>query len=338
MKKTVDITLNKFSDILVLINQARYNALKIVNKELINLYWQVGEYISNKSEQDGWGKSIVQELSDFVLANEPDIKGFSASNIWRMKQFYEGYKDYPILATLLREISWSSNLNILSKTKSMEEKEFYIRLAIKENYSVRELERQIDSGYYERNILTKQKLATPLREFKSMSKSLVSNYQQADKVFRDKYLFEFLDLPESFSEKDLQKSLVKNMKRFLLELGRDFSFIGENYRLQVGNKDFYLDLLFYHRDLQCLVAFELKVDDFKPSYLGQLNFYLEALDRDVKKEHEKPSVGVLLCKTKDETVVEYSLSKSLSPTLIAEYETKFINKHILQEKIDKLLF
>jgi hypothetical protein len=170
-----------------------------------------------------------------------------------------------------------------------------------------------------------------------MSNSLITEYKEAHSIFRDKYFFEFLDLPEKHTEKDLQKALVRNLRNFMLEIGRDFSFIGEEYRLQVGNKDFFIDLLFYHRDLQCLVAFELKIDDFKPAYLGQLNFYLEALDRDIKKAHEKPSVGVMLCKTKDETVVEYSLSKTLSPALVAEYETKLLSKAILQEGIRKVL-
>jgi predicted nuclease of restriction endonuclease-like (RecB) superfamily len=237
----------------------------------------------------------------------------------------------------LREISWSANLHILSKTKSIEEKEFYLHLAISEKYSVRELERQIDSCYFERTLQTHSELSTPLREFTNMSKSLEENYKNINSVFRDKYLFEFLNLPEKYSEKDLQKELVRNIKHFLLEIGRDFSFVGEEYRLQVGSKDYFIDLLFFHRELQCLVAFELKIDDFKPSYLGQLSFYLQALDREVRKPHEKPSVGVLLCKTKDATVVEYSLSSTLSPALIAEYETKLVDKNYLQDRIQEYL-
>jgi predicted nuclease of restriction endonuclease-like (RecB) superfamily len=328
---------NSFSEVLNLIKNTRNKTFQAINNELINLYWNIGEYISRKVITDDWGNSTVKSLSEYIIKQEPSIRGFSSQNIWRMKQFYEEYREYPELSTLLREISWSSNLHILSKTKTIEEKVFYINLTIKEKYSVRELERQIDSCYFERSLHSNQKLSTPLREIKSMTKQLQENYKDADKIFRDHYLFEFLDLPDKFTEKDLQKELIKNIKVFLLELGKDFSFIGENYRLQVGNKDYYIDILFYHRELQCLVAFELKIDDYKPSYLGQLSFYLEALDRDVKKLHEKPSIGVLLCKSKDETVVEYSLSNTLSPALIAEYETKFINKQLMQSKIQEFL-
>ncbi|OGU57537.1 MAG: hypothetical protein A2X64_04735 [Ignavibacteria bacterium GWF2_33_9] len=338
MKNNIKINSNDiFLEVLDLIKTSRHQIFRNINKGLIELYWQVGEYVFNKAEKDGWGKRSVQELSEFIISSEPEIKGFSPQNIWRMKQFYEVYKDFPNLSTLLRELSWSANLHILSKTQSIEEKEFYLRLSIKENYSVRELERQIDSGYYERTLIAGQKLSTPLREIASMSKSLITEHKDANKVFKDKYLFEFLDLPEKYSETDLQKELVKNLRNFLLEVGKDFSYIGEEYRLQVGNKDYYIDLLLYHRELQCLVAFELKIDEFKPSYLGQLSVYLEALDRDVRKPHEKLSVGVLLCKTKDETVVEYSLSSTLSPALIAEYETKLIDKKILKARIQQFL-
>ena len=322
--------LTKFNDVLEIIRKARYNALKTVNKHLIDLYWNVCEYVSKKVENDGWGKGTVNELSEFILNNEPTIKGFSSQNIWRMKQFYECYNDFPNLSTLLREINWSSNLHILSKTKSIEEKEYYIKLALKENYSVRELERQIDSSYYERAILS-----TPLREIKNLSTVLTEIHPNANNYFKDTYILDFLNLPESHSELQLKKGIVHNLKAFLLEIGKDFTFVGEEYQLQVGNKDFFIDLLFYHRELCCLVAFELKIDDFKPEYLGKLNFYLEALDRDVKKEQEKPSVGVLLCKSKDSDVVEYALSRSLSPTLISEYSTKLIDKKLLQAKLNE---
>jgi predicted nuclease of restriction endonuclease-like (RecB) superfamily len=212
---------------------------------------------------------------------------------------------------------------ILGKCRSAEEREFYLQLSLKEKYASRELERQIDSALFERTILTPPKVSAVLRQL----------YPLATQVFRDTYLFDFLNLPEGHSESDLQKGLVSNLKKFLLELGRDFCFIGERFQLQVGGKDFYLDLLFYHRGLECLVDFELKIDDFKPEYLGKMEFYLEALDRDIKKPNEKPSVGVLLCKSKDEEIVEYALSRTLSPTLIAEYETALPDKQLLQQKL-----
>lgn len=328
---------NIFDEVLELIVTSKVKVFKQINSELISLYWDIGEYISNKIKSDGWGKNTVKELSDYIFKKDPNLKGFSQSNIWRMKQFYEEYKDYPILAPLVRQLTWTNNLLIFSKTKTIEEKEFYLNLSIKERYSKRELERQIDSAIFERSLISSKKLAPLVRESTYMSESLENNYSNVDNIFRDKYLFEFLDLPQNYSENDLKKSLVSNMKKLILEIGRDFTFVGEEFRLQVGNKDFYIDLLFYHRELQCLVAFELKIDDFKPEYLGQLNFYLEALDRDIKKTHEKPSVGVLLCKTKDDTVVEYAISKNLSPALIAEYETKLINKRLLQNKIEQIL-
>jgi predicted nuclease of restriction endonuclease-like (RecB) superfamily len=316
----------RFTDILQLIKLSRTNAIKAVNNELINLYWNIGEYISNKLVKSEWGDSVVTELAKYIQQNEPGIKGFSDKNIWRMKQFYEAYKDFPKLSTLLREISWSHNLAIFSRSKTLEEKEFYLKQAKQENYSFRELDRQISASLFERTMIGNLKLSTVLRETNS----------EIGKTFKDSYIFEFLNLTEDHSESDLQKGLVQQMKTFILEIGKDFLFISEEYKLQVGNSDFYIDLLFYHRGLQCLVAFELKADKFKPDHLGQLNFYLEALDRDVKKQNENPSIGVLLCKDKDSEVVEYALSRSLSPTMVSEYKTQLPDKKLLQQKLHEL--
>ncbi|MCX2494355.1 PDDEXK nuclease domain-containing protein [Pedobacter sp. PF22-3] len=316
----------QFADIVSLIKNARSVALKTVNSTLINLYWNIGEYIHNRVKNAEWGQSVVKQLAEFLSKNEPDLKGFSDKNLWRMKQFYESYKDYPKLSLLVREINWTNNLIILSRTKSIEEQEFYIQLCLREKYSSRELERQINSSFFERSISNDLKLSAVLRVLND----------DIENSFKDTYVFEFLNLPEPHNESDLQKKLVQEMRNFILELGRDFLFISEEYKIQVGNSDFYIDLLFYHRGLQCLVAFELKVDKFKPEHLGQLNFYLEALDRDVKKSNENPSIGILLCKDKDNEVVEYALSRSLSPTLVAEYKTQLPDKKILQRKIHEL--
>jgi predicted nuclease of restriction endonuclease-like (RecB) superfamily len=316
----------RFRDIIRLIKQSRTNAIKAVNAELINLYWNIGEYISKKIEQSEWGDSVVTELAYFIQTQEPEIKGFSDKNIWRMKQFYETYKDFPKLSTLLREISWSHNLAIFSRCKTAEEREFYLKRAKQESYSFRELERQISASLFERTMIGNSKLSTALRE----------SSHELTNTFKDNYVFEFLNLPDPHNESDLQRGLVKQMKNFILELGKDFLFIGEEYKLQIGNSDFYIDLLFYHRGLQCLVAFELKADKFKPDHLGQLNFYLEALDRDVKKQNENPSIGVLLCKDKDSEVVEYALSRSLSPTMVSEYKTQLPDKKLLQQKLHEL--
>jgi predicted nuclease of restriction endonuclease-like (RecB) superfamily len=316
----------RFTDIILLIKQSRTNALRAVNAELINLYWQIGEYLTRKIEQAEWGDSVVAELAKYIQKNEPEIKGFSDKNLWRMKQFYSAYKNSPKLSTVLREISWSHNLAIISGCKTQEEREFYLKLVIKERYSFRELERQISASQYERAMLDKPKLSTVLRERKS----------ELTKTFKDSYVFDFLNIAEPYTEKDLQSGLVKQMKSFILEIGKDFLFIGEEYKLQVGSSDFYIDLLFYHRGLQCLVAFELKSDKFKPEHIGQLNFYLEALDRDVKMPNENPSIGVLLCKSKDNEIVEYSLSRNLSPTMVAEYKTQLPDKKVLQQKLHEL--
>ncbi|MCU0326629.1 MAG: PDDEXK nuclease domain-containing protein [Spirosomaceae bacterium] len=315
-----------FKDIIQLIKQSRTNAFRVVNAEMINLYWNIGEYVSKKLAKAEWGESVVIELAKYIKEKEPEIKGFSDKNIWRMKKFYELYKDYPKLSTVLREISWSHNLAIISRCKTAEEREFYLKISKQENYSFRELDRQISASLFERTMLGNALLSNAIKE----STSELTN------TFKDSYVFEFLNLPDLHNENELQKGLIKQIKKFILELGKDFLFVEEEYKLQVGQSDFYIDLLFYHRGLQCLVAFELKADKFKPEHLGQLNFYLEALDRNAKKANEKPSIGVLLCKDKDNEVVEYALSRSLSPTMVAEFRTQLPDKKLLQEKLHEL--
>ncbi|OXG06080.1 putative nuclease of restriction endonuclease-like (RecB) superfamily [Flavobacterium araucananum] len=311
----------QFSDVIHLIKQSRSKAFAAVNTEMINLYWNIGQYIYNRLESEEWGQSVVKELARYLQRNEPDIKGFSDKNLWRMKQFYQTYQEFPKLSALLRESSWTNNLIVLSRAKTIEEKEFYLRLSSREKFSSRELERQINSGVFERTIAGNRKLSSVMREL----------HPNITDTFKDSYIFDFLNLSEYFNQSDLQKALVLQMKNFILELGKVFLFIGQQYRLQVGHSDFYIDLLFYHRGLQCLVAFELKSDKFKPDHLGQLNFYLEALGRDVKKPHENPSIGILLCKNQDHAVVEYALSRNLSPTMVAEYKIQLPDKQLLQK-------
>lgn len=229
-----------------------------------------------------------------------------------------------ILSPLVREISWSSNLLILTGCKTDEAKEFYMRLCIRYGYSKRELERQIDSMLYERTMLSDTK-----------NKQLIAQNEGLS-ALRDAYVFEFLELPPEHKEKDLRKAIVGNLKDFILEFGKDFTFVGEEYRVQVGNTDFFIDLLFYSRALSCLVAIELKVGRFKPEHIGQINFYLEALDRDVKKPTENPSVGLILCASKDDAVVEYALSRSMSPTMVSDYTLQLPDKKLLQEKLREL--
>lgn len=315
-----------FSHITTLISKAKENAFHAVNKELVTLYWHIGEYVSLQVEKKAWGKSVVKELSLFIQQSDPNVVGFSPQNIWRMKQFFEAYKNFPKLSTLSREIGWSHNL-ILIGLKENEEKEFYPRMAIKEKWSSRELQRQINSSCFERVMLANTKLAPMERVFP----------KEATNTFKDTYVLELLELPESHLEKDLRKAISQNITKFLLEFGRDFAFMGEEYPLQVGNQDFAIDLLFYNRNLNCMVAIELKIEKFKPEHLGQLNFYLEALDRDIRKPHEQPSIGILLCNGKDDIVVEYALSRTVSPTLVADYQTKLPSKELLQRKWKEIL-
>jgi predicted nuclease of restriction endonuclease-like (RecB) superfamily len=322
----------------------------------------VGRIVSGKVADGAWGKGTVDALAAYIADKNIGLSGFTRRGLYRMKQFYEEYsnpfysaalrKEHIVtpLASLLKmallpkvtaaptllqnydnevntfvtavltQITWSNHLEILSRCKEKEEKLFYLLMDIQERWNLREIRRQIKSGTYERMIL---------------SDNLKINIKAAlpTNLFKDPYIFEFLDLPGDHTESDLEKALVNNLQKFILEIGKGFAYMGRQYRLQVGNKDYFTDLLFYQRDLQCLVLFELKMEEFTPEALGKLNFYLEALDRDVRRPHEHPSIGVLLCKGKDTEVVEYATARNLSPTIIADYETKLIDKKLLAEKL-----
>ena len=314
----------EYGEMINIIERARENAFRAVNLELISMYWDIGAYVSDKIKQGGWGKAVVADFARFIQAERPDIKGFSASNIWRMRQFYETYSGDEKLAPLVREISWTHNLMIMSRAKTDEARGFYLLLCSRNNYSKRELERQIDSMLFERTMISDERNKLFLERNTGLT------------ALRDSYVLEFLDVPENHKEKELRKSIVANIRDFILEFGKDFTFVGDEFRVQVGNKDFFIDLLFYNRELSCLVAIELKITDFKPEHLGQLEFYLEALDRDVRKPSENPSVGLILCAGKDDMVVEYALSRSLSPALIADYQLHLPNKTLLTEKLREL--
>ena len=317
-------TQNHFDKITNIIETARNNALQAVNTELIKMYWNVGEYLYELTSNSAYGDKIIDEIAEYIAQSNPTIKGFNRRGLYRMRQFYEAYKDDAIVSPLVTQLSWTNHLIILSGAKSAEERRFYIELAIRERYSKRELERQIDSAYYERYVL-------------SQGKQLPEHISQTVRnSILDTYILDFLNLPEQYSERNFQKALIKNLKNFLLELGKDFSFIGEEYKVQVGGHDYFIDLLFYHRALSCLVAFELKVGEFKPEYLGKINFYLEALDRDHKKANENPSVGIILCASKNDEIVEFAMSRSMSPTLVSDYKLHLPDKTILQNKLREI--
>jgi predicted nuclease of restriction endonuclease-like (RecB) superfamily len=332
-----------FREILDLIAAARQRAYQAVNTALIDLYWQVGSHLSRKIASAEWGEGVVDQLARHIAVTYPGLRGFTRSNLLRMRQFYQTYRDHEIVAppprqlssspeptadpeivaALLRQLPWTHHLIIIGQCKRPEEREFYIRLAIREKWSSRELERQLKGALFERAVLAPPKV----------SAALAQTHPEALSIFKDSYLLEFLDLPAGHSEADLHQGLLLQLRDFLIELGRDFCFIGTEFPLQVGGRDFALDLLFFHRGLNCLVAIELKVGRFEPEYLGKLGFYLEALDRDAKKPHENPAIGVLLCASKDAEVVEYAMSRHLSPALIAEYQTQLPDKQLLQRKL-----
>ena len=312
-----------FADIARLIDAARQRAVQAVNTTLIELYWQVGERISRKIAQAEWGDGVVDQLARYLAQSQPGLRGFTRRNLFRMRQFYEAYPDAQIVSALLTQIPWTHHLTILNQSKRPEEREFYLRLAAQEKWSSRQLERQFKTALFERTVLHPPKVSPMVRQI----------HADAASVFKDSYLVEFLDLPPSHAEADLHRGLLARLKDFLIELGRDFCFVGSEYPLQVGGRDFALDLLFFHRGLNSLVAIELKVGRFEPEYLGKLNFYLEALERDAMKPHERPPIGVLLCASKDDEVVEYALSPSTSPALIAEYHTQLPDKALLRAKL-----
>ena len=313
----------QFGEVLALIHSARQRAVQAVNTQLVELYWQVGAYISHKLEQAEWGDAVVTQLADYLARTQPGLNGFTRRNLFRMRQFYEAYRGDEKVPALLTQLPWTHNLIILSQSKRPEEREFYLRMAVQEKWSSRELERQLKTALFERSVLNPAKV-TPV---------VTQTHPAALDVFRDAYMVEFLGLPDSHVEADLHQGLLIRLRDFLIELGRDFCFVGSEYPLQVGGRDFALDLLFFHRGLNCLVAIELKVGRFEPEYLGKLGFYLEALDRDIRKPHENPAIGVLLCASKDDEVVEYALNRSLSPALIAEYQTQLPDKALLQAKL-----
>lgn len=312
-----------FAQVLALIQAARGRAYQAVNTALIDLYSQIGEHISRKIAAAEWGDGVVDQLAAYIAKTQPGLRGFTRRNLFRMRQFYDTYQGDEKVSALLTQLPWTHNLIILNQSKRAEERDFYLRMATQEKWTSRELERQFKTALFERVVLNPTKVSSAVRQ----------SHPQALQVFKDAYVVEFLDLPVGHSELDLHRGLLARLKAFLIELGRDFCFVGSEFPVQVGGRDFALDLLFFHRGLNCLVAIELKVGRFEPEYLGKLSFYLEALDRDIRKPHENPAIGVLLCASKDDEVVEYALSRTASPALIAAYETQLPDKALLQSKL-----
>jgi predicted nuclease of restriction endonuclease-like (RecB) superfamily len=307
------------TDIKARIRAAQYEALRAVNKELIGLYWDIGRMIVGRQAGETWGKSVVQRLSSDLRAEFPGVAGFSVQNLWYMRQFYMEYHSEKRLQPLVGEISWAKHLVILAKCKSPLEREFYIRTTRKFGWSKNVLIHQIGNESYEKTLLGQtnfdQAVTPAIRA-------------QAKLAVRDEYTFDFLELGEEHSERELERALVARMERFLRAMGGLFTFAGSQYRLEVAGREFFIDLLLFHRRLRCLVAVELKVGEFEPEFVGKMQFYLSALDRQVREEGENPSIGIILCKEKHRTIVEYALHIATKPIGVSTYR---IVKHLPKE-------
>jgi predicted nuclease of restriction endonuclease-like (RecB) superfamily len=293
------------------IRAAQYAALKAVNKELIALYWDIGKTIVERQQGETWGKSVVEQLSKDLRSEFPEHTGFSARNIWRMRDFYLTYHANEKLSPMVTEIGWTHNTIILNKSKDDLEREFYIRMTRKFGWTKNVLIHQIENQTYEKTILNQTNFEQTLPE---------EIKQQAKLAVKDEYTFDFLELGDEYNERQLEQALLAKVTDFLREMGGMFAFIGSQFRLQVDDKEYFLDLLLYHRLLRCLVVLELKVGEFLPEYVGKVQFYLAALNDLVRLPDENPSIGIILCKTKNKTIVEYALRESNAPVGVARYQ------------------
>ena len=364
----------QFGEVIDIILRHKSRASKAVNEELLLTAWYVGGYVSAKLKSEEWGSKVVTQLSEYIRSQRPDIKGYSRRSIYNMVMFYEEYSSETFAMTVEKYLNrefvqipsaqieashskpssgraiiaqpettqivqprigqmpkilglttLSNHVEILCRCKSDEERIFYILYANKEHLSYKEMQRCISN----------QTFTTLLGSKENMSKGLLKAYPDASFMFKDTLFVDFLDLPKKYSESRLRNGLLEHMKQFILELGKDFIFMDQEYRLNIGASTFKADLLFFHRGLQALVAVELKKTKFHPRDLGQLEFYLEALDRDVKRSNENPSIGIILCPEADRVVVEYAMSRSMSPTMIAEYKRILIPQERMQEKLNE---
>ena len=292
------------------IYKAQYDALKAVNKELINLYWDIGKSIVAKQDKLGWGKAIVETLAKDLQKEFPGIQGFSSANLWRMRNFHLTYRTNEKLAPLVREISWTKNVIIMERCKDDIRREFYLKTTKKFGWTKDVLINQIEAVAFERFMANQT----------NFDKTVPEKYRhQAKLAVKDEYSFDFLELAEEHSEKELERALLENVRKFLIEMGGYFAFVGNQYRLEIDGEEFFIDLLLYHRKLRCLVAIELKIGAFKPEYAGKMQFYLSALNDRVKLPDETPSIGIILCKDKSRTIVEYALKDTKKPIGVSTY-------------------
>ncbi|WIG59524.1 MAG: protein of unknown function DUF1016 [Ktedonobacterales bacterium] len=292
------------------IRSAQYAALKAVNRELISLYWDIGRMIVERLAVGTWGGSIVETLARDLQADLVGISGFSATNLWRMKRFYELYTQQEQLALLVREVSWSHNVVVMERCRDMLEREFYLRMARKFGWTKSILILQIENQTYQKTLLNQTNFEQTLPDH---------IHQQAKLTVKDEYTFDFLELADEHTERQLEQALLANVESFLREMGGAFTLVGSQYRLEVGDKEYFIDLLLFHRRLKCLVALELKIGEFLPEYVGKMQFYLALLDDKARIAGESPSIGIILCKDKDKTIVEYALKESNKPIGVATY-------------------
>lgn len=293
------------------IRTAQYEALKVVNKELIALYWDIGKLIVNRQQGETWGKSVVEQLAKDLQAEFPGISGFSSRNIWRMRDFYLTYYADEKLSPLVAEIGWTHNLVIIEKCKDSLEREFYIRSTKKFGWTKNVLIHQIENQSYEKTLLNQTNFEQTVSE---------DIKKQAKLAIKDEYTFDFLELADEHSERLLEQAILARVEPFLQEMGGMFAFVGSQYRLEVGDEEYFIDLLLYHRLLKCLIAIDLKVGKFLPEYVGKMQFYLAALDDKVRLPEENDSIGIILCKSKNKTIVEYALKESNKPIGVATYQ------------------
>ncbi len=317
------------------IRSAQYEALRAVNSKLIALYWDIGKIIvSRQTEQESWGKGVVEQLAQDLQAEFPGVTGFSARNIWNMRNFYLTYTENVKLQPLVAEIGWTHNLVIFTKCKDDLEREFYIRMPRKYGWTKNVLIHHLENKSYEKTLLNQTNFASALPE---------PIQEQAKLAVKDEYVFDFLELNEEHSERELEKALLRNVDSFLRQMGGMFAFVGSQYRLEVGGQEFFIDLLLYHRRLKCLIAIDLKIGRFEPEHVGKMQFYLSVLNDTVRLEGEAPSIGIILCKSKDRTIVEYALNDSEKPIGIATYRVvsqlpkRFQDKLPAPEQIARLL-
>jgi predicted nuclease of restriction endonuclease-like (RecB) superfamily len=312
-----------FKDIKQRIRSAQYEALKAVNEEMISLYWDIGKMIVERQKKYGWGKAIVETLAHDLQCEFPGVQGYSVQNLWYMRQFYEEYNGNTNLQPLVGEISWAKHLIIMARCKGDLAREFYIRMTRKFGWTKSVLVHQMENQSYEKTLLNQT-------NFNKALPDAIKN--QAKLAVKDEYTFDFLELGEEHSEMELERALISKINRFLIEMGGAFAFMGNQFRIEIDGEEFFIDILLYHRRLKCMVAVELKIGKFLPEHVGKMQFYLAALDNTVREKGENPSIGIILCKEKKRTVVEYALKVSNKPIAVANYRiTPTLPKNLQKE-------